>query len=101
MNAHVTPLHMCQNQLIQAGPTTTNTFCNSAVMDVSVTALCILVGLKLLSGRAPGSTQRIPGSRTLEVLLAHSDLIALLLKTSQAANGDAEHASGRKCSFPV
>lgn len=56
-------------------------------------------GLGLWSGRASGSNRRIPGSRTLEVLLTHGDLIAPLLKTSSAASRDTRCVWGRKCSM--
>lgn len=66
----------------QANKQTNNSVCNSAMMYVCVTALCLFFGLSQWSGQASGSSRRIPGSRTLEVLLTHGDLIAPLLKTS-------------------
>lgn len=74
-----------------------HTVCINAVMYVSVTAVCLCFAWSRWSGWACGSNRRIGGSRTLEVLLTHSDLIAPPLKTFEAASRETKYVSGRKC----
>lgn len=78
-----------------------------AVMYVFLTAQCIVTGSSLLSEGPLDTEKRIPGSGTVEVLLhrlmllnhRHSDLIAVLLKTSEAATENPQNVYGRKSSF--
>ncbi len=66
----------------KVGPTTTNAACNSAVMYVCVTALCLFFGLSLLSAGPLTAEREFLEAGLWRCYSLHSDLIARLLKTS-------------------
>lgn len=81
----------------------------SEVMYASLTALCVFFGLSLLAVGPLDSTENSwkqdRGGVTLlpDVRVNHraSDLKAVLLKTSEPANGNIKYIYDRKCSILV